>query len=115
MANQFWQRWRTEFLNNLQKRQKWTSVQRNMEKGDIVIVKDDQKPRCSWSLAKVVECYPSEDGLVRKVKLMMADKTLDKYGKRRQPATLLDRPVHKLILFLSTEDQGIPRRGANQE
>ncbi|KAK3730139.1 hypothetical protein QZH41_015849 [Actinostola sp. cb2023] len=45
--------------------------------------------------------------MANQVWLRMADKTLDKNGKRRQPATLLDRPIHKLVLLMSTEDQSL--------
>lgn len=104
MANQFWQRWRVEYLNNLQARQKWIKPQRNLTEGDIVIVKEDQG-RCKWPLARVVGCYPSEDGLVRKVQLLMSDRNLDNQGKRRQAASILDRPVHKLVLLLASDDE----------
>ena len=103
MANQFWLRWRVEYLNNLQARQKWIHPQRNLKKGDIVIVKEEQG-RCMWPLARVVDCYPSEDGFVRKVQLMMSDRNLDDQGKRRQPASFLDRPVHKLVLLLAADE-----------
>ena len=33
--------------------------------------------RNRWKLARVAETYPKDDGLVRKVKLAMADSTLD--------------------------------------
>ncbi|KAK3704232.1 hypothetical protein QZH41_007851 [Actinostola sp. cb2023] len=45
--------------------------------------------------------------MANQVWLRMADKTLDKNEKRRQPATLLDRPIHKLVLLMSTEDQSL--------
>ena len=41
LANEFWQRWRKEFLTSLQQRQKWTDVQRNFQIGDVVLLRDD--------------------------------------------------------------------------
>ena len=51
-----------------------------------------------------MQVYPSEDGLVRKVKLLMADGDLDDYGKRQSPPSYLDRPIHKLVLLLTTDE-----------
>lgn len=44
-----------------------------MTVGDVVIVKDDNLPRNRWQLARVVQTYASDDGLVRKVKVVVAD------------------------------------------
>ena len=55
-------------------------------------------------LGRVVQVYPSEDGLVRKVKLLMADGDLDDCGKRQSPPSYLDRPIHKLVLLLNTDE-----------
>ena len=104
MANQFWFRWRREFLQNLQSRTKWTQPRRNMAVGDIVISKEDDGPRNQWPLAKVVEVYPSEDGCVRKVKILKADGELDNQGRRQKPPTMLQRPIHKLVLLLPCDE-----------
>jgi len=37
-----WSRWRFKYLQSLQVRQKWEGSQPNVEKDDIVLVKDDQ-------------------------------------------------------------------------
>jgi len=55
LANEFWQRWRREYLLNLQQRQKWQKVLQNLHINDIVILQDDNAPRCKWKLARVVE------------------------------------------------------------
>ena len=83
---------------------------------DVVIVKDDSLPRNRWPLARVVQTYPSDDGLVRKVKVLVADPSLDKDGRRSKASVLLERPVQKLVLFIpcteAWEKTGGPRRGA---
>ena len=104
MANQFWFRWRREFLQNLQSRGKWMQRRRNMAVGDIVISKEDDGPRNQWPLAKVVEVYPSEDGCVRKVKILKADGQLDNQGRRQKSPTMLQRPIHKLVLLLPCDE-----------
>ena len=39
--NEFWCRWRTEFLWSLQSRHKWKEKHRILENGDIVLLKTD--------------------------------------------------------------------------
>ena len=48
--------------------------------------------------------YPSKDGLVRKVRLLMANGNIDEHGKRQGPPSYLDRPVHKLVLLLTADE-----------
>ena len=99
LANVFWDRWRKEFLHTLQLRKKWIKPQRNMAVNDVVMVKDENVPRNAWRLARVEEAFSSHDGLVRKVKLAMATRTLDKRGRRTNEIQYLERPVHKLVLI----------------
>ena len=111
LANEFWSRWKREVLQSLQLRNKWQKPQRNLSVGDIVIVKDDNLARNQWKLGRISECFPSDDGLVRKVKVMMSDSCLDNSGKRTKALNIVDGPVHSLVLLLecnTQEDQGSP-------
>ncbi|XP_028316746.1 uncharacterized protein LOC114471941 [Gouania willdenowi] len=99
LADDFWRRWKREYLLNLQQRRKWQRPSRNSQVNDIVILQDDNSPRNAWKLAKVVEAYPSADGLVRKLKLMISDNTFDK-GKLRTRSVFLERPIHKVVTLL---------------
>jgi hypothetical protein len=92
LVNEFWKRWRLEYLQNLQPRQKWTKHYRDFETGDVVMMKDDSAPRYAWKLARVVETTRDEDNHVRKVKLVFAD------------GSNLDRPIHKLVLLVENVD-----------
>ena len=103
LTNEFWSRWRKEFLQSLQARQKWTHPQRESSVGDVVIIKDEETPRNHWLLARVEEVYPSEDKHVRKVKLLIGDSQLSNLGKRVKPLKYLERPIHKLVLLLPAE------------
>ena len=64
-----------------------------------------KSPGISGSFAKVVEVNESADGYVCSVKLLVADGTLDNKGKRTKPASLLDRPVQKLVLLHEAEEE----------
>ena len=88
----------------LQVRHKWVRPKKNLTVGDIVISKENEGARRKWPVGKIVEGYPSEDGLVRKVKLLMADGNLDEHGKRQGPPSYLNRPIHKLVLLLTADE-----------
>ncbi len=102
MANDFWTRWRKEFLKNLQTRQKWIRPRRDLQIGDVVIIKEDNLPRNQWPLARVCEVYQDPDNHVRKVKLLIADRSLDASGKRVGATSYLERPIQKLILLVES-------------
>ena len=52
---------------------------------------DDDSPRSSWKIARVIETYPGRDGRVRKVKLKLSI------------GSDLERPVHKLIVLVPSD------------
>ena len=92
MANSFWSRWRKEYLQLLQSRQKWSETKRDLKEGDIVLMKDDGTPRGQWPLALVVETHKSNDGLVKSVSL-------------RSRGSCFDRPVHKTVLLVAGDEE----------
>ena len=66
---------------------------------------DTANVRTCWKLARVDKVYPSEDGLVRKVKFVVGTDIPDSRGKRVKPLVYLERPVHKLILLVPYDEQ----------
>ena len=113
LSNEFWYKWRRTYLQSLQSRQKWSASYRNLKVGDLVILKDDSIPRNCWKLARVAETYPDEDGLVRKVKVAVANQSGDGDGSSLKGSRIshLDRLVQKLVFLMSSdenEDRGFP-------
>ena len=100
LVNEFWYRWKREYVHQLQQRQKWQHPRRNLKEGDVVLIKDDHAARCDWRLARVVEAVKSTDGLVRRAKVRVGDPLLDKKGKRLGNVAFLERPVQKLVLLV---------------
>ena len=94
LANEFWNRWRKEYLPSLQERTKWTRSEYNLQKGDIVLMMAENVQMCQWPKAIVVDTDPSDDGFVRKVAV-------------KPNSATFDRPVHKLTLLYRP---GIPTR-----
>ena len=93
LANQFWSRWKKEYLSGLQNRQKWVGEKRNFRINDIVLVKDENLPRNQWPLARVVKVFASNDKLVRRVQLLIPTSKSE-----------LQRPIHKLVLLVAADD-----------
>lgn len=69
LADQFWVRWKKEYLQNLQNRTKWQTQQRNLNVGDIVLIKEDETHRNNWPLGRITEVMRSSDGKVPKAKV----------------------------------------------
>ena len=97
LADQFWQRWKREYLQYLQVRSKWQRKEREPRVGDVVLLVEANTPRNSWRRGMVTKLFISKDGLVRSVELKTGRK-LD--GEN----SLLIRPIHKLIVLLPGED-----------
>ena len=79
-----------------------------MQVDDVVIIKDSDTPRNYWRIARIVEAFKDEDGLVRKVKLAVGDSQLLNSGKRTKSMTILQRPIHKLVLILPAKNDERP-------
>ncbi|XP_064623536.1 uncharacterized protein LOC135485423 [Lineus longissimus] len=89
LADNFWRRWYTEYLQTLQERRKWLRPSRNLKPGDIVLIIDNSAPRNSWLMAKVESVIKDGKGLVRSADV-----------KTRYSS--LTRPIAKLCLLLES-------------
>ena len=101
LANLFWKRWIKEYLPTLQERKKWNEPKENLKVGDVVLLMDENFPRGQWPLARVLEVFTSDDGLVRPaaVKTSCTVTTHAKRQKKREvktTTTVLKRPITKL-------------------
>ncbi|XP_030588591.1 uncharacterized protein LOC115795386 [Archocentrus centrarchus] len=103
LTEQFWGRWKREYLLNISLRQKWHKPRRNLKTNDIVIVIEDTLPRNQWQLGRVVETIQGTDKLVRRVRVQVTDRRL--HGKSDPPfrTVILERPIQKLVLLLGNE------------
>ena len=75
----------------LQQRQKWNNIHPNLEVGDVVLVIESDCPRNQWSMGRIVEATPSDDGMVRKVSIKVPGSDVP-----------LSRPVAKTVLLLKS-------------
>ena len=86
----FWKRWSDEYLTALARINKWRTPSRNIQVGDIVVLKEDNLIPTKWPLARVIQSYPGRDGRVRVVILKTAN------GEYK-------RPIHKLVVLLPVD------------
>ncbi|UYV79990.1 hypothetical protein LAZ67_18001335 [Cordylochernes scorpioides] len=78
----FWNRWSCEYLHQLQERRKWRTSHPDDNIGDLVMLKEQDRP-LHWKLARIVQIFPGEDDHTRVVLL-------------RTLKGLLKRPITKI-------------------
>lgn len=66
VSQQFWRRWKQDYLHTLQQRQKWFKHGRDLKIGDLVLINSDSPP-LQWNLARVTKLHPGPDSVVRVV------------------------------------------------
>ena len=97
LADEFWSRWRKEFLSTLQARSKWTTEKRNFKINDIVLIQTDLA-RNSWPMGRILEISKDEKNVVQSVKLLISEKG-SSFTSR-----ILERPISKLVLLVDAEN-----------
>lgn len=64
----FWKKWQMEYLTRLQhfcSNDLRIKKEKELEKGQIVLIKTDNLPPGKWQLGRVMEKHPGPDGLTR--------------------------------------------------
>ena len=108
IVQQFWKRWSSEYLNQLQARNKWNNTRPNLQVGDVVLLKDASYFQTHWGMARITKTFPGEDGLVRTVDVVVCKINLPAvkgnkpipHEKMKVKKTTLRRPVTKLALLV---------------
>ncbi|XP_055681943.1 uncharacterized protein LOC129789287 [Lutzomyia longipalpis] len=77
-VQQFWKRWSMEYLTSLQQRPKWYKECKNLEVGNLVLLRENNLRPSVWKMGRITEVHPGKDGVVRAVTL----KTKDGIDKR---------------------------------
>ena len=101
LVNEFWCRWWKEVLLSLEERQKWHLQKRSFIVGNIVLLKVDAY-RNNWPMAKIIHFCPDKNGVLRDVQLLV--------GSCNGTKTVLDRPIHIIVLLVEAEEGSIPQR-----
>ncbi|GFT72841.1 integrase catalytic domain-containing protein [Trichonephila clavipes] len=57
-----WKRWKNDYLNHLQQRNKWQFEKNNVAVGCLVLLKENDLPPCKWAMARILEViYGTDD------------------------------------------------------
>lgn len=67
MRDDFWKRWSSDYLQELQRRPKHNRLHKELKVGDLVVLREDNLPPLQWRLARVVQTHPGSDGVTRVV------------------------------------------------
>ena len=100
LADHFWKTWRQQYLQGLQSRRKWANIQRSIQPGDIVLLRDKLAKRNEWPMARVINVKKSSDGHVRSAHIEVARS--DK--KNNVKKYIYVRPVSELVLLIPREE-----------
>ncbi|XP_049878083.1 uncharacterized protein LOC126375230 isoform X1 [Pectinophora gossypiella] len=65
LRQRFWERWRHEYLSEMQQRTKGRLRNSNLQLGDLVVFKEENLPPLKWRLGRAQKLYPGADGVVR--------------------------------------------------
>ncbi|XP_058840964.1 uncharacterized protein LOC131696441 [Topomyia yanbarensis] len=103
---QFWQCWRTEYLQELQRMTKTCNPNTDIQPGRLVVIVDEFQIPVRWPLARILSVHPGKDNLTRVVSL-------------KTSRGIIKRPVTKICLLpldtvgeLPPEEQLIQSNGS---
>ncbi|XP_039275967.1 uncharacterized protein LOC120349603 [Nilaparvata lugens] len=83
LVQSFWNRWRKEYLHELQVRGKWSKSSPPLTVGTVVIVDQPNLPPLKWPLGIIEEVFPGADGVICVAVVRLAT------GRFKRPATKL--------------------------
>ena len=86
LKQKFWEKWSRDYLVGLQTRNKWLREERNLEKGELVVVHEDNVAPQKWIMGRVLETVAGKDGKVRVASI-------------RTQNGVISRAIHKLALL----------------
>ncbi|XP_018788531.1 PREDICTED: uncharacterized protein LOC108968754 [Bactrocera latifrons] len=81
----FWNRWSNDYINELQIRSKWYSVQSKINNNSMVIIHEHNLPLQKWPIGMVINCIPGKDSKLRVMDI-------------RTTQGIIRRTIHKLAL-----------------
>ncbi|XP_051165958.1 uncharacterized protein LOC127284527 [Leptopilina boulardi] len=86
LKSDLWKRWNREYLNELNVRSKWHTGSADIIKlGTLVVLRDDNLPPLRWSLGRVIELLPGDDGIIRVVRIKTQSGTCIRGVKKVSP------------------------------
>ena len=102
LLNHFWKRWRNEYLIELRHAHRHSPIAHNqsrrINKGDVVLIHDEELPRGQWRLGAIESLFKGIDGFIRAASV----RTHSPGGQ----VTTLKRPIQRLYPLEVTTTSG---------
>ena len=96
LVEKFRELWLTQYLPQLQTRQKWHTKEPNLKMGDLVLIETEKKKKFQWPVARVAQILYGDDGLVRTV-----------FVRTKENKNLLTRGIHELFPLEADREEEI--------
>ena len=93
LVNEFWSRWRNEYVQTLTARRKWTIPRPSLKKGDVVLVIEKNLKRNDWPTGVITELRYGKDKHVRSATVRLGT------TKSSRAVTYLTRPISKMVML----------------
>jgi len=78
LTQDFWQQWRTAYLQSIQRKTKWRVQAKPFKAGDIVFLRENTFSYRQWPLARIVQEIPGDDEVVRVVRVLCQGKEYER-------------------------------------
>ena len=99
IVTEWWETWYATVLPSLVPSYKWKQRHRNVQIGDVCLIKYKKEIRATYRLGRVTEVQKGEDDLVRKVTLKYKLPNETKFRT-------VTRPIHGIAVIVPVEEQG---------
>ncbi|XP_039315197.1 uncharacterized protein LOC120359860 [Solenopsis invicta] len=86
LKQHFWRRWVKEYLHTCQSRTKWNTISKPIKIGQMILLQEDNLPLLCWSLGRIEQIHPGDDGVVRVATV-------------RTPKGVYKRPITRLCVL----------------
>lgn len=101
LRQHFWKRWHLEYLQELQRRHKWSTGNGDLKINDLVLLMEDNMTPLQWRMGRIVELHPGPDSVTRLASVRTADTVL-----KRSVRKLCVLPIEELV----QRSDGVSRR-----
>jgi len=78
LTQDFWDLWKSAYLQSIQQKTKWHGQAKSFKVGDIVLLRENTLSYRQWPLAKIIQVIPRDDGVVRVVRVLCQGKEYER-------------------------------------
>ena len=105
ITDQFWKMWQKLYFPSLIIQQKWHTEKRNLQIGDVCLLKDSNAVRGEWRICRVSSVFPDKHEVVRNVEVKVVPAQTGCSDYKPVKPNYLKRHVSNLIVLVPAEDQ----------